>query len=305
MSAGETWIDAFLDMMAAERGAAANTLAAYRRDLLDAHEATGGLAGADHEALAGYLRGLAKRGLTARTAARRLSCLRQYFGFLVGEGVRADDPGAAIDAPVAGRRLPRTLSEADVEALLDAARRAPGSGAAGPRGVRLVAMVELLYAAGLRVSELVGLPMSALGGDRRMLLVRGKGDKERFVPVGDVAADALGDYLAVRPRFLRGGRASPWLFPSRGGGGHLTRHRFAQMLKALALEAGLEPAAVSPHVLRHAFASHLLANGANLRSVQVMLGHADISTTQIYTHVLAERLAALVGDHHPLARASR
>ena len=284
-------------MLVAERGAAANTVAAYRRDLCDAQAAAGALATADHDAIARYLRGLKARGMTARTVARRLSCLRQYYGFLVSEGRRADDPSATIDAPIAGRRLPRTLSEAEVERLLDAARAAPG-----PRGARLVALVETLYASGLRVSELVGLPMAAIGGDSRMLLVRGKGDKERFVPVGDAAAEALAAYLAVRSRFLGGARASPWLFPSRGGAGHLTRHRFAQLLKELAADAGLDPAAVSPHVLRHAFASHLLANGADLRSVQTMLGHADISTTQIYTHVLAERLKALVAGHHPLAR---
>lgn len=284
-------------MLVAERGAAANTVAAYRRDLCDAQAAAGALATADHDAITRYLRGLKARGMTARTVARRLSCLRQYYGFLVSEGRRADDPSATIDAPIAGRRLPRTLSEAEVERLLDAARAAPG-----PRGARLVALVETLYASGLRVSELVGLPMAAIGGDSRMLLVRGKGDKERFVPVGDAAAEALAAYLAVRNRFLDGARASPWLFPSRGGAGHLTRHRFAQLLKELAADAGLDPAAVSPHVLRHAFASHLLANGADLRSVQTMLGHADISTTQIYTHVLAERLKALVAGHHPLAR---
>ena len=284
-------------MLVAERGAAANTVAAYRRDLCDAQTAAGALATADHDAIARYLRGLKARGMTARTVARRLSCLRQYYGFLVSEGRRTDDPSATIDAPIAGRRLPRTLSEAEVERLLDAARAAPG-----PRGARLVALVETLYASGLRVSELVGLPMAAIGGDSRLLLVRGKGDKERFVPVGDAAAEALAAYLAVRSRFLGGARASPWLFPSRGGAGHLTRHRFAQLLKKLAADAGLDPAAVSPHVLRHAFASHLLANGADLRSVQTMLGHADISTTQIYTHVLAERLKALVAGHHPLAR---
>ena len=298
MNAAAADIELFLDMLAVERGAAANTVEAYRRDLEDADASIGGLARADGDAVARYLRSLAKRGMAARTAARRLSCLRQYFGFLVGEGLRADDPCAAVDSPMAGRRLPKILSVAEVERLLDAARGA----ADGPRGVRLVALVELLYAAGLRVSELVGLPMSALGGDSRLLLVRGKGDKERFVPVGDAASEALADYLAVRKAFLRPGADSRWVFPSRGGGGHLTRHRFAQLLKELAARAGLDPAGVSPHVLRHAFASHLLANGANLRGVQTMLGHADIATTQIYTHVLDERLKALVAEHHPLAR---
>lgn len=288
----------FLDMLEVERGAAANTVEAYRRDLADADTAVGGLAKADGDAIARYMRGLTKRGMAARTAARRLSCLRQYFGFLVGEGLRADDPCAAVDSPMAGRRLPKILDVGEVERLLAAAR----SAADGPRGVRLAALVELLYAAGLRVSELVGLPMSALGGDSRLLLVRGKGDKERFVPVGDAAAEALADYLEVRKAFLRPGAQSRWIFPSRDGAGHLTRHRFAQLLKELAAKAGLDPAGVSPHVLRHAFASHLLANGANLRSVQTMLGHADIATTQIYTHVLDERLKALVAGSHPLAR---
>lgn len=291
-------VELFLDMLAVERGAAANTVEAYRRDLADAEAAVGGLAKADDSAIARYMRGLTKRGMAARTAARRLSCLRQYFGFLVGEGLRADDPCAAVDSPMAGRRLPKILDVGEVERLLDAAR----SAADGPRGVRLAALVELLYAAGLRVSELVGLPMSALGGDSRLLLVRGKGDKERYVPVGDAAHEALADYLEVRKAFLKPGAQSRWIFPSRGGAGHLTRHRFAQLLKELAAKAGLDPAGVSPHVLRHAFAGHLLANGANLRSVQTMLGHADIATTQIYTHVLDERLKALVAGSHPLAR---
>ncbi len=290
-------IDAFLDMLAAERGAATNTLAAYESDLRDARAAIGDLESADREALAGYLRDLTNRGMAVRTAMRRLSCLRRYFAFLVAEGRRADDPSTAIDPPIARRRLPRTLSESDVGRLLDAARRRTG-----PHGVRLVALVELLYASGLRVSELVGLPMSALDGEAGLLLVRGKGDKERFVPVGDAAAAALDDYLAVRGRFFVRGGGSPWLFPSRSKAGHLTRHRFAQMLKSLAADTGLDPAAVSPHVLRHAFASHLLANGANLRNVQAMLGHADISTTQIYTHVLAARLQRLVNERHPLAK---
>ncbi len=290
-------VEDFLAMMVAERGAAENTVESYRRDLDDAAAFMGELAGVNQEALTRYLRGLTKRGMTPRTVARRLSCLRQYFGFLVDEGLRADDPTATIDAPKLGRTLPRALNEEEVNRLLGAARHRTG-----PQGLRLRALVELLYATGLRVSELVGLSMSACSGDARLLLVRGKGGKERFVPIGEAAGEALSAYLDIRERIFLRSKTSPWMFPSRGNGGHLTRHRFAQMLKELAVEAGLDPGTVSPHVLRHAFATHLLANGANLRSVQLMLGHADISTTQIYTHILDERLKALVHEHHPLAR---
>jgi len=295
-------VDSFLEMLVAERGAAANTVAAYRTDIEDFQSflARGGTGLADAGAvdLRAYMGALARRSLSPRTAARRLSALRQLYGFLVSEGARADDPAATIDSPVRGRSLPKLLSEDEVERLLAAARARIGHD-----GARLVALTETLYATGLRVSELVGLPLSALGRDRRMLLVRGKGDKERLVPLGEPAARAIEDYLAVRPLFLGRVDRSPWLFPGRAGTGHLTRHRFAQLLKGLAIDAGIEPARVSPHVLRHAFASHLLAHGADLRSVQAMLGHADISTTQIYTHVLAERLRGLVHGHHPLARA--
>jgi integrase/recombinase XerD len=222
---------------------------------------------------------------------------------LLTEGRRGDDPCASIDSPRQGRPLPKLLSEQEVEALLAVAHEKDG-----PEGIRLAALLEILYATGLRVSELVGLPAAALGRDPRFLIVRGKGDKERMVPLGEEAHRALLAYRRVRDRFLgdnapRG--AEKWLFPSRGGDGHLTRQRLAQMLKGLALEAGIAAERVSPHVLRHCFATHLLDHGADLRSVQQMLGHADISTTQIYTHVLASRLKALVHDHHPLARPRR
>ena len=297
-------IENFLEMLVAERGAARNTVDAYRRDLTDL---AGFLAGNDltpneagTEDLRRYLAALTAAGLAPRTVARRLSALRQFYGFLIQEGVRSDDPASALDAPRQGRPLPKILSVAEVDALLAAAQARDGAD-----GIRLVALLETLYATGLRVSELVGLPLAAVSRDQRMLVVRGKGDKERAVPLGDPARKALADYRAVRDRFLKKGRESTWLFPSRSSSGHLTRHRFAQLLKELAVVAGLDPDKVSPHVLRHAFATHLLDRGADLRSVQQMLGHADIATTQIYTHVVEERLKSLVEDHHPLARRQR
>ena len=293
-------VESFLEMLVAERGASANTLAAYGRDLDDlAAFLTArkrGVTDARASDLHAYLQGLSRAGMAASTTARRLSALRQFHRFLVDEGLRAEDPSAALDSPGRVRALPKLLDESEVELLLEQARRRPG-----PEGVRLLALLELLYATGLRVSELVGLPLAAVARDQRVVVVRGKGGKERMIPVGEPARKALADYRSLRSRFLRNGADSPWLFPSRSESGHITRHRFAQMLKALALEAGLDPAKVSPHVLRHAFATHLLAHGADLRSVQQMLGHADISTTQIYTHVLDERLRALVQEHHPLA----
>jgi integrase/recombinase XerD len=293
-------VEAFLEMMAVERGAARNTLAAYRRDLDDFIAflaASGrGAAAADSALVRRYMAALAAAGLGPATAARRLSALRQFHRFLVDEAVREDDPTAIIDAPRRGRRLPGVLSEAEMAVLLAGAGRMKGR-----QGARMRALLEVLYAAGLRVSELVSLPYAAVARDPRFLLVRGKGGKERLAPLTDAARTALAAYLVHRPAFVRCEGAARWLFPSRGAAGHLTRQRFAQMLKALAVEVGLDPSRVSPHVLRHAFASHLLAHGADLRSVQQMLGHADISTTQIYTHVLGERLNALVRDHHPMS----
>ena len=287
-------------MLAAERGAADNTQAAYRRDL---NHFIGWLAkrgrGADDavpDDVRDYLTALNSAGLAPSTSARRLSALRQFFRFLYAEGLRGDDPSAAIDSPRRGRSLPKVLSEDEVDLLLAAA-----CGIEGPEGVRLVAMLEVLYATGMRVSELVELPLTAVQRDQDFLVVRGKGAKERLVPLNGPARDALAAYKAVRGGFMAEGEESRWLFPSRGKSGHLTRQRFGQMLKELAVAAGLDPGKVSPHVLRHAFASHLLAHGADLRSVQQMLGHADISTTQIYTHVLDARLKSLVADKHPLA----
>ncbi len=294
-------VEAFLEMLMAERGAAQNTYQAYRHDLAHfaAHlaAAKGAIEAADAGHIRSYLSHLDKLGISASTAARRLSSLRQFYGFLAAEGIRADDPTADIDSPRRGRQLPKILSEADVERLFEEAAQH-----SGPQGVRLRALFETLYATGLRVSELVALPLSAILGEPGLLLVRGKGDKERVVPLSDPAIKALAAYLEVRRGFLIAEVEVNWLFPSRGKSGHLSRQRFGKMLKQLALEAGIDPARVSPHVLRHAFASHLLAHGADLRAVQQMLGHADISTTQIYTHVLDARLKSLVETHHPLAQ---
>ena len=304
-------VDAFLDMLVAERGASVNTRQAYARDLIDL---AGFLAGrktplvrASTDDLRAYLHHLsipsrrASRGMAPRSVARRLSALRQFYGFLVSEQRRRDDPSATLDSPRQGRPLPKCLSEQEVTALIDVAHRRPG-----PEGRRLAALLETLYATGLRVSELVGLPLSAIDRDGRFLAVRGKGGRERLVPLGEPARDALAAYLAVRDRFLgsqRNGRPVPWLFPSVvAGGGHLSRQRFGQLLKDLAVDAGIAPSRVSPHVLRHAFATHLLDHGADLRAVQGMLGHVDISTTQIYTHVQTARLTRLVQQHHPLSR---
>ncbi len=286
-------------MLAAERGAAALTLDAYRRDLadFDGYLKGGSIARAGADDIRGYMKRLDATGMAPRTAARRLSALRQFFKFLLVEGIRADDPTAVIDAPRQGRPLPKILSEAEVTALIETARRDES-----PEGIRLSAMLELFYASGLRVSELVALPLGTVARGERAIIVRGKGDKERLVPLGEQALAALRDYLAIRPLFLAEGQVSRWLFPSRAASGHLTRMRCGQLLKDLAVKAGIDPAKLSPHVLRHAFATHLLGHGADLRSVQQMLGHADISTTQIYTHVDVDRLTTLVKTHHPLAK---
>ena len=279
-------------MLAAERNAAANTLEAYRADLLDVAGFTArrgtGLAGAGPDELRAYLAALSQAGRSARTAARRLSALRRFYRFLLREGVRADDPTAALDSPKLPRALPKYLSEAEVDALLAAAAARPPE-----QAVVMVAALEILYATGLRVSELLGLRVAALPRDGVALILRGKGGRERLVGLSDAARDAAAA--------LRGGRTKGWLFPGRDPGKPMTRQGFAQALKLVALTAGLEPARVSPHVLRHSFASHMLARGADLRSLQLLLGHADIATTQIYTHVLAERLQRLVEAHHPLA----
>jgi len=300
---GSIHLETFLDMMVAERGAAANTVESYRRDLSDfaaflaRRRRNLEAAGAEH--IRAYLKTLSEAGMAPSTSARRLSSLRQFYRFLHSERVRDDDPTGGLDSPRQRKALPKFLSEAEVERLLGAAH-----GHAGPEGRRLAALMEILYATGLRVSELVGLPLSALSRDRQMLTFRGKGGKERMVPLSEPAIDALEAYLAVREGFLpkrRAGGDRGFVFPSRGKSGHLTRVRVHQLLKELAAEAGLDPRLVAPHKLRHSFASHLLAHGADLRTLQQLLGHSDISTTQIYTHVLDERLKSLVAAAHPLA----
>ncbi len=299
-------IELFLDMVAAERGGAKNTLAAYERDLADVStylaDAGRSIADASTEDLRSYLGSLGKRGFAASSVARRLSAIRQLYRFLYAEGQRADDPSAIIEGPKRGRSLPKVLTIADVDRLLAESRTAIAN-AQEPlerlRAARLACLIEVLYATGLRVSELVALPISAAERNARMLIVRGKGDKERMVPLNEAAKTTMRDYLALVAEAGRD-RKAKWLFPSFGESGHLTRQHFARELKALAAASGLHAASVSPHVLRHAFASHLLHNGADLRVVQTLLGHADISTTQIYTHVLEERLRSLVRDLHPL-----
>ena len=293
----------FLEMMAAERGAAANTVDSYRRDLHDFTRflVTRGRAieDADARLMRLYLERLSRAGMTPATIARRLSALTQFFGFLVTDGRRNDDPMSTLDRPRQTRGLPKALSESEVERIRAAAHERKG-----PEGLRLAALVEILYATGLRATELVSLPISAVARDAETLVVTGKGGKERMVPLTQAARAAIGAYLGVHDRFQAAGAVGPakrWLFPSRSRQGHLTRVRFSQLLKDLAHDAGLDARKVSAHVLRHSFASHLLANGADLRSLQQMLGHADIATTQIYTRILDERLVELVETAHPLA----
>ncbi|MBX3476029.1 MAG: tyrosine recombinase [Brevundimonas sp.] len=291
-------IEAFLEMMAVERDASPHTLAAYGRDLADADGAVGGLMSADAEGLEAWFADLSRRGLSAATAARRRSAVRQFYRFALAESWRADDPSRRLEAPKQGRPLPKVLTREEIEGLLAAA--AARDGAAGPR---LLALVELSYASGLRVSELLALKVEAVRRDPAFLIVRGKGGKERLAPLAPAARAAVQAWLAVRD-VARKPKApdSPWLFPSSGASGHLTPRRFAQLLDQAAIQAGIDPSRVSPHVLRHAFATHLLEGGADLRVVQTLLGHADIATTQIYTHVATDRLSEVVRSKHPLAR---
>ncbi len=296
-------IEAFLEMMAVERAAAASTLKNYGRDLerFAGFALTRGetLETVGAEDIAAWLAVLEADGIGASTAALKVSALRQFFQFLYAEGARADDPSAIIERPKTRRPLPKVLTSQEVEALFKAATKTKGAA-----GLRLTAMLEIIYAAGLRVSELVALPLAAIRRGERMVLVRGKGGKERMAPLTQRAIDAAHDYLAQRKEFLpkKDAAASPWLFPSRGKSGHISAARFAQLLKDLAVVAGIEPSRVSPHVLRHAFATHLLEGGVDLRSLQQMLGHADITTTEIYTHIAQDRLKDLVFSKHPLAK---
>lgn len=301
-------IESFLEAMGVERGAADNTLAAYGRDLAEyaGHLEGAGrsVADAGREEVASFVAAMARRGLARTTQARRLSAVRQLHRFLYDEGLRTDDPTSTVDRPKAARPLPKVLSAEEVDRLIEAAHAAAADPEATPAEAlgraRFAALLEVLYAAGLRVSELVSLPASVLRGEGRAILVRGKGDKDRLVPFGARAREAV---LAYRRRLAESGRhaGSRFLFPASSAEGHLTRQQFARELKLHAAGLGIAADRVSPHVLRHAFASHLLAGGADLRVVQELLGHADIATTQIYTHVLDHRLAALVADHHPLA----
>jgi integrase/recombinase XerD len=315
-------IEAFLDMMSAERGASRNTLDAYRRDLL---AFAGGLArrgaslkAATRDDVKRHLAGFAASGAKPSSQARALSALRQFYGFSYNEGWRKDDPTSAVDAPKRGRPLPKILSQDEIERLVKAARTLRGDEEkkketkkkkkeprTNPEDLRLVCIVELLYASGLRISELVTLPLASARTKSGFVIVRGKGNKERMAPLNPSADKAIKAYLKVRDEFLSGGRESKFLFPSRGAEGHLTRRRCHQLLKELAVKAGIDPAKLSPHVLRHAFATHLVEGGADLRSVQTLLGHADIATTQIYTHVASDRLKATVRDAHPLSRSKQ
>ena len=294
---------AFIEMLTAERGASKNTEAAYTNDLknLEAFLARRKQkpVTADADALRAYLKSLDYVGMTSQTVARRLSVMRQLFRFLLAERLRNDDPASTLDSPRLGRPLPKVLSRAEVDRLIEAA-----GAKGGEDGGRMTTLLEILYGTGLRVSELVTLPLSAVERDPTVLVVRGKGEKDRMVPLSDPARAAIVSWLHVRAGML-GDESSRYLFPSRGRTGHLTRQRFSQLLKEAALAADIDPARVSPHVLRHAFASHLLEGGADLRSVQLMLGHSDIATTQIYTHVLDEKLRSLVQEKHPLARRRR
>lgn len=308
-------VDSFLDMLTAERGAAMNTRQAYWRDLADfslylRDKSRKEIIDTTTDEIKAYLKDLGdkihvkgqnKAQIATRTVARRLSALRQFYRYLVSENIRKDDPTSSIESPKQARTLPKTLSESEVSALIKTA-----GGAGGADAVRLVCLLEMLYATGLRVSELVGLPLSSINDDRQFLMIAGKGGRERMVPLSEPAQKALTRYVEVRQQFISAedkGDQAQWLFPSRTSeSGHLTRQRFAQLLKDLADTAGIEASRVSPHILRHAFATHLLSNGADLRSVQKMLGHADIATTQIYTHIVGDKAKKTVEDKHPLAQ---
>jgi integrase/recombinase XerD len=306
-------VESFLEMMSAERGAAANTLSSYERDLDDLHSFLNGrsvrLTEAASADLSAYLASLAAQGFKPSSQARRLAAMRQFYKFLYAEGLRTDDPTGILDAPKKGRALPKTMGVDEVGRLLEKAEEEAQDEAPGQlQRLRMLALLELLYATGMRVSELVSRPARVLDQEGRFLIIRGKGNKERLVPLSQSAIAALklyGRMLAEEMAKAENPQESPWLFPAASKEGYLARQVFARDLKNLAIRAGLTPSMISPHVMRHAFASHLLANGADLRVVQELLGHSDISTTQIYTHVLEERLQQLVQTHHPLAKQAK
>lgn len=310
---GRVHVEAFLEMMSAERGSASNTLISYEHDLDDLHSFLNGrsvrLIEASSADLAAYLSSLGAQGFKPSSQARRLASMRQFYKFLYAEGLRTDDPTGILDAPKKGRPLPKTMGVDEVGRLLEQAESEAHDPAPGQlQRLRMLVLLELLYATGMRVSELVSLPARVLGQDGRFLMIRGKGNKERLVPLSQSAIAALkyyGPMLAAETAASAHPQESPWLFPANSKEGYLPRQVFARDLKNLAIRAGLTPSMISPHVMRHAFASHLLANGADLRVVQELLGHSDISTTQIYTHVLEERLQQLVQTHHPLAKQAK
>lgn len=302
------WLPLFLDAIMAERGAAKNTLAAYERDLLDVKSWLTGRArsfgDASRDDVESYLVHCDAQGLSRATRARRLSAIKQLYRFAFEEGYREDNPAVQISGPGKDKKLPKTLSLEEVDRLLASASQ---HGRNAHERLRNTCLMQLLYATGMRVTELVSLPLAATRGDPRMLLIKGKGGKERMVPLSAPARDALAQWVQARDEqdeasAAKGTNTSPYLFPSRGKSGHLTRHAFYNQIKGFAVESGVSPAKVTPHTLRHAFATHLLERGADLRSIQVLLGHADVATTEIYTHVLEERLKELVLDHHPLAK---
>lgn len=302
MSNDHNLIEQFLEMLVAEKARAKNSQEAYQRDLVDLSDFCHcELDKVTTDDLRDWLADLKKRGLATSTTARRLSAARQFFLFLYTDGIRTDNPATHIESPRIGRRLPMTLSENEVDRLLDFTESCYKE-KNDIKSARQRVLLEMLYATGMRISELVSMPRRAISADMSTLIVRGKGDKERMVPLGGKAIEALRDYLSLLDAQTKEPDRSNFLFPSRGAQGHLTRRRVGQMLKDLAVEVGMPPANLSPHKLRHAFATHLLSHGADLRTVQQLLGHADISTTQIYTHVLDERLKSLVNTAHPLAK---
>ena len=305
-------LEAFLEMMIAERGAADNTIESYQRDLTEVSNFLSArrtnLNKATSDDIKAYLKQMSDEGYAASSQSRHLSSMKQFYRFLHDEGILDDDPTGIIDAPKSGLKLPKTLSEDEVGQLLDLAEAAAKS-AKGDKDLisktRFRALLELLYATGMRVSELVALPIGVLKRDEPFLIIKGKGNKERLVPISQAAKSALADYLAAMEAYQakqKNPAETPFLFPANSKTGYLARQVFARELKSIAAQAGIDVEKVSPHVLRHAFASHLLSNGADLRAVQELLGHSDISTTQIYTHVLDERLKKLVNEHHPLAK---
>ena len=304
LTSASVQVELFIEKITAE-GAALNTVESYGRDLRCFSDFTKARnrkpEDASQEIIHQYFQYLSKAGRSKKTSSRHLSTLRQFFQYLFLDRIREDDPTVAIDSPGLSQRIPKYLSVNEVDLLLQQSRLRPGI-----EGIRLIALLEIIYATGMRVTELVGLSVTAISRDRQMLVIRGKGEKERMIPLSEPAIDALKNYLLIRERFIPKNSAKPptqnWLFPSRSKNGHLTRIRFSQLLKDLAVDAGLPKNKVSPHILRHSFASHLLANGADLRSLQQMLGHSDIATTQIYTHVLDERLKLVIDESHPLSK---